>query len=87
MYSFIMSLTHPNQIILMISFPKLHKNWVYWITVDFSMQCTENPSYVFPEMKRSQFLHIHVSVIDLYISTIGLPISLQKNRQTDPGNM
>jgi hypothetical protein len=29
--------------------------------------------------------HIHV-VIDLFIPTIGLPILLQPNRQTDPGN-
>ena len=31
--------------------------------------------------------HIHVSVIDLNIPRICLPILLQPNRQTDPGNM
>jgi hypothetical protein len=30
--------------------------------------------------------YIHVSVSDLYISTIGLPIVLQENRWTDRGN-
>jgi len=30
---------------------------------------------------------IHVSVSDLYIPRIGLPIWLQQNRQTDPGNI
>ncbi len=30
--------------------------------------------------------YIHVSVNDLYIPRVGLPIWLQKNRQTDPGN-
>ncbi len=30
--------------------------------------------------------HIHVSVSDLYISSIGLPILLQENMWTDPGN-
>jgi hypothetical protein len=31
--------------------------------------------------------HIHVPVSDLYVSRIGLPILLQPNRQTDPGNI
>jgi hypothetical protein len=31
--------------------------------------------------------YIHVSVSDLYIPTIGLPVLLQKNRWTDRGNM
>jgi hypothetical protein len=30
---------------------------------------------------------IHVSVSDLYISTINLPILLQENMRTDPGNI
>jgi hypothetical protein len=30
---------------------------------------------------------IHVPVSDLYIPKIGLPIWLQQNRQTDPGNI
>ncbi len=44
---------------------------------------TENSKQIFLEMKlrglRSQF-NIHVSVSDLYIPTIGLPIRLQENR-------
>jgi hypothetical protein len=35
----------------------------------------------------SSNIHIHVSVSDLYISTIGPPIYLQQNRQTKPGNI
>ena len=31
--------------------------------------------------------YIHISVSDLYITTIGLPIWLQKSRWTDPGNI
>jgi hypothetical protein len=31
--------------------------------------------------------HIHVSVSDLYIPRIGLPILLQENMWTDPGNI
>jgi hypothetical protein len=30
---------------------------------------------------------VHVSVSDLYISTIGLPVLLQENRWTDLGNI
>jgi hypothetical protein len=55
------------------------------------------PIYVFPEMKLRGLgvsktelkwalnFHIHVSVIDLYIPRISLPILLQPNRQTNPG--
>jgi hypothetical protein len=52
--------------------------------------CTENPIYVFPEMKLRSLVHnsyINLSVSDLYISEIGLPIWLQQNRQTDPENI
>ncbi len=57
------------------------------------------PIDVFPEMKLrglvisntdhvlSPNFHIHESVSNLYIPWIGLPIKLQLNRQTDPGNM
>ncbi len=31
--------------------------------------------------------YIHVSMRDLYIPRIGLPIWLQQNSQTDPGNI
>jgi hypothetical protein len=50
------------------------------------------PVYVFPEMKQnynvlSPNFHIHVSVSGLYIHSIDLPILLNPNRQTDPGNI
>jgi hypothetical protein len=32
-------------------------------------------------------IHIHVSVSDLYIPTIGPPIFLQQSMLTDPGNI
>ncbi len=44
---------------------------------------------MFPEKELcglSPNIHIHVSVSDLYIPTIGLPILLQENMWTDPGN-
>jgi hypothetical protein len=58
------------------------------------------PIYVFPEMKLlfpkqnysmwnvlSPSSYTHISVRDLYISRIGLPILLQGNMWTDPGNI
>jgi hypothetical protein len=45
------------------------------------MYCAENPIYVFPEMKLRGLVpnsHIHVSVSNLYIPRIGLPIWLQQ---------
>ncbi len=55
------------------------------------------PVYVFPEMKLlvlkynynvlSPSSYTHISVRDLYISRIGLPILLQGNMWTDPGNI
>jgi hypothetical protein len=52
--------------------------------------CKENPIYVFLSWELrslSPIFHIHVSVSDLYIPRIGSHISLQQNRQTDPGNI
>jgi hypothetical protein len=52
--------------------------------------CKENPIYVFLfwELRGlSPNFYIHVSVSDLYIPRIGPHISLQQNRQTDPGNI
>jgi hypothetical protein len=43
---------------------------------------------IFPEKELhglSLSFHIHASVSDLYIPTIGLPILLQENMWTDPG--
>jgi hypothetical protein len=54
------------------------------------VHCTENPIYVFPGMNLRGHVpnsDIHVSVRDLYIPRIGLPIWLQQNRQTDPRNI
>jgi hypothetical protein len=51
---------------------------------------TENSKQIFPEKELRGFnpsFHIHVSVSDLYITTIGLPILLQENMWTDPGNI
>jgi len=55
------------------------------------------PIYVFKEMKLlfpkenynvlSPSSNTHISVRDLYISEIGLPIVLQGNMWTDPGNI
>jgi hypothetical protein len=56
----------------------------------FLMHCTENPIYVFPDMKLCGLVpnsYIHISVSDLYIPRIGLPIWLPQNRQTDPRNI
>jgi hypothetical protein len=47
------------------------------------MHCTENPIYVFPEMKMRGHVpnsYTHVSVSDLYIPLIGLPLWLQIDR-------
>ncbi len=49
------------------------------------LHCNGNTIYVFPEMKLCGLIlnsYIHVSVSDLYISRMGLPILLQQNRQT-----
>jgi hypothetical protein len=54
------------------------------------VHCTKNPIDVFPEMKLFDLIpnsYIHVSVSDLYIPRIGLPIWLQQNSLTDPGNI
>ncbi len=55
------------------------------------------PNYVFSEMKLlfpkqnfnvlSPSSFTHISVRDFYISRIGLPILLQGNMWTDPGNI
>jgi len=47
----------------------------------------QNPIYLFPEKELRRIspnFHIHVSVSDLYIPTIGLPILLQENMWIDP---
>jgi hypothetical protein len=54
------------------------------------MHCKEISAYVLPEKELrvlSPNFYIHVSGSDLYILTIGPPIFLQQNRQTDRGNI
>jgi hypothetical protein len=49
----------------------------------------QNTRQIFPEKKMARLslnFHIHVSVSDLYIPTIGLPILLQEKVWTDPEN-
>jgi hypothetical protein len=56
----------------------------------FPLRCKEMAIYVFPEKELrglSHNFHIHVSVSDLYIPTIGPPIFLQQNRQTNRGKI
>jgi hypothetical protein len=51
---------------------------------------TENSKQIFPEKELrglSPNFPIHVSVSDLYVLTIGLPVLLQENMWTDPGNI
>jgi hypothetical protein len=55
-----------------------------------STHCKENPNYVFSEKELrvlSLNIHIHVSVSELYIHTIGLQILLQENMQTNRVNI
>jgi hypothetical protein len=50
----------------------------------------ENSKQIFPEKELGSLSlnsYIYVSVSDLYIPTIGLPILLQENRWTDRGNI
>jgi hypothetical protein len=50
----------------------------------------ENVKQIFPEKELcglSPNFHINVSVSDLFIPMIGLPILLQENMWTDPGNI
>jgi hypothetical protein len=51
---------------------------------------TKNSKKIFPKKELrglSPNFHIDVSVSDLNIPTIGLPVLLQENMWTDPGNM
>jgi hypothetical protein len=64
-------------------------NCINWSCIPVP-HCTENHIYVFQEMKLCGLVpnsYIHVSVSDLYIPRICLPFWLQRNRQTDPGNI
>jgi len=51
---------------------------------------TENSKQIFPKIELcglSPNFHIHVSVSDINIPIIGLPIFLQENMLADPGNI
>jgi hypothetical protein len=59
-----------------------------FFSMSISAHCKEISIYVFPEKELrglSPNFHIHVSVSDPYIPTIGPPIFLQQNRLTDQG--
>jgi hypothetical protein len=60
------------------------------IQLSIARKQSHTPIFVFPEMKLLDLIpnsYIHVSVSDLYIPRIGLPIWLQQIRQTDLGNI
>jgi hypothetical protein len=51
---------------------------------------SENSKQIFPEKelrRNTPNFHIHASVSDLYIPTNDLPVLLQENMWTDPGNI
>ncbi len=59
-------------------------------TVSAAQHCKEYPNYVFLSWELrglSPNFHIHMSVSDLYIPRSSPHISLQQNRETDPGNI
>jgi hypothetical protein len=53
----------------------------------------KSPKKIFKKKKKKNLrnhspdFYIHISVSGLYSTTIGLPILLQQNRQTDPGTI
>jgi hypothetical protein len=66
------------------------RNQVYCIDNTLQRHNTENLKQIFPEKELrglSPNFHIHVSVSDLYITTISLPILVLENMCTDPGNI
>jgi hypothetical protein len=69
--------------------------WYYFWAERDTLHCKDSIVYrkwkqIFQEMKLrglSPSSYIHVSVSDLYINTIDLPILLQEKRWTDRGNI
>jgi hypothetical protein len=62
---------------------------IYYITA-LQRTNTENSKQVFTEKElrcHCPNFHIHVYVSDLYFPTNDLPILLEKNMWTDPGNI
>jgi hypothetical protein len=77
---------------------KLKVDWLYptlFVSLSYLYNTlqrliTENSRQIFPEQELCGLIpnfHIHVSVSDLYIPMIGLPILLQEKIWTDPGNI
>jgi hypothetical protein len=63
---------------------------VYYVDNTLQRHNTENLKSIFPEKEMcglSPNFHIQASVSDLYIPTIGVPILVQENMWTDPGNI
>ncbi len=61
----------------------------YFLYVTLALH-TKNLKQKFPEKELpglNSIFHIHVFVIDIYIPLTGLPILLQENMWTDPGNI
>ncbi len=78
--------------------PDLHiplaliQNGVFLYRLQSTLQRTnaENSEQIFPEQElfgHSPNFHNHLSVSNFYIPTIDLPILLQENMWTDPGNI
>jgi hypothetical protein len=75
-------------------FVSANGSWSVWGDVETGvysvLHCKQDLIDLFPEIKLCGLVpnfHIHVTVSDLYIPTIGPPIFLQQNRQTDQGNI
>ncbi len=66
------------------------REWYHWPWLVRTSLCTANTAnskQIIPEKELrglSPSFHVHVSVSDLYIPTIGLPILLQENMWTEP---
>jgi hypothetical protein len=63
---------------------------IAWIHTALQRHNIENSKQLFPEKElrgHNPNFYIHVSVSDLYVPTIGLPILLQENMWTNPGNV
>ncbi len=61
---------------------------LYLMQTTLQRHNTENAKQIFPEKELCGYSpnsYIHVSVSDLYIPLIGLPILLQQNRSTERG--
>ncbi len=84
---------YKDELILEVILPKNKEknNNMYAALPALQRHYTENSKQTFPEKELrgglSPSSYNHVSVCDLYIPTIGLPILLQENRWTDRGKI